>query len=409
MVELFTLALSMKNCRTVCVRNSYRELKDTVIKTFFEWVPRGVVGRWSEADLTYSMPTPYGGTWEVLFRSADSPDDIGKFKGLELTNYWIDEAIEVSPEVKLTLDGRLSYPKGSPEKVFRSILTSNPGDTESWLYDMYVAHPLPSHAYWKQSARENPHLHKEFYDNLEANYRDRPEMKRRYVDGEWGAIFSGKPVYPEFSFEAHVSKTHIEPVPNIIINRGWDFGRTPACLITQVHPNGMWMVLRELTSDDAGVDEFADMLNELCNSEFKGFKFDDVGDPAGRSRGPTDEGSCYDILNSKNIFAHEASTNDLIPRREAMARQLTRTVKGKPKMIIDPRCKRFVDGMFGGYRFPKKAVSGGKDMYSVTPEKNLYSHICEAGEYVALDLFGYADHNPQLWSEPLNYQGVVGA
>lgn len=402
------LAMAMVNCRTVCVRATYRNLKDTVIKTFFEWVPKSA-GKWSEADLTFAMPTPNGGTWEVLFRSADTADDIEKFRGLELTNYWIDEAIEVSPDVKLILDGRLSYPKGSPAQVFRSILTSNPGDTESWIYQFYHKNPLPGHVYWKQSARENPHLHKEYYDNLEAVYRDRPELKRRYVDGEWGAVFSGKPVYlEEFHFDTHVSKTHLEAVRDQVIYRGWDFGLSPACIITQIHPNGQWMILRELWSDDMSIDEFGDAVVEYCNREFPNFTYDDVGDPAGRARSATDETSCIDILASKSIWCAEAPTNALIPRLEAVKRRLTKTYKGRPRLIIDPRCQRLIDGFSGGYRYEERGVSADKT-YQDKPKKDKYSHISDCLQYVALRLFGYAEFDTKIWSEPLNVEGVRGA
>ena len=405
-VELFKIAMSMKNCRTVCVRKTYRMLKDTVVKTFFEWVPKEY-GKWSEADLVFTMPTPWGGTWEVLFRSADTAEDIEKFRGLELTTYWIDEAVEVSPDVKLILDGRLSYPKGSPVQVFKSILTTNPCDTEHWLYKMYAVSVLPGHVYWKQSARENPHLHKEYYDNLEAVYRDRPELKRRYVDGEWGAIFAGKPVYgEEFHFDTHVAKVHLVPAPNVVISRGWDFGLTPACVVTQVHPNGQWMILRELWSDDSSVDEFGDAVVEFCNREYPNFTFEDVGDPAGRARSATDEKSCMDILAAKNIYCAEAETNALIPRLEAVKRRLSKTVKGKPRMIIDPRCRRLIDGFSGGYRYAER---GNTTTFTEKPEKNVYSHIHDAAQYVAMRLFGYAEHNARIWSEPLKIAGVVNA
>jgi len=192
-------------CRTICVRKTYRMLLDSVIKTFFQWVPKGVMGaKWREQDLSFLFPLGNGYFWEVLFRSADTPEDIEKFKGVEITTFWIDEAVEVSQDVKLILEGRMSYPAGAPAGVFRSLLTTNPCDTEHWLYRDYVSNPLPGHAYWRQGARENPYLTKEYYDNLEAIYRDRPEIKRRYIDGEWGAIFSGKPEY-------HLPKPHSMP------------------------------------------------------------------------------------------------------------------------------------------------------------------------------------------------------
>lgn len=405
-MDLYLCAIAMKDSRSCCVRKTYRMLKDTVIKTFFEWVPKDT-GKWSEADLTFTMPTPMGGTWEVFFRSADTPEDIDKFRGMELTNYWIDEAQEVSSDVKMILDGRLSYPAGTPREAFKSILTTNPCDTEHWLYRMYVEKPLPGHVYWQQSARENPHLHKEYYDELEANYRDRPELKRRYVDGEWGAIFAGQPVYKEeFAWDHHVSKVHLEAVPDIVISRGWDFGLSPACIMTQVHPNGQWMILRELYSDDMSIDDFGDAVVDFCNREFPHFVFEDVGDPSGSSRSPTDEKSCMDILATKGIWCSEASTNALIPRLESVKRRLTKTVKGRPRTVIDPRCRRLIDGFSGGYRYAERGNTG---TFSDKPEKNLYSHIHDALQYAALKLFGYAEYDSRLWSEPLQVAGVRGA
>jgi len=405
-MELFIQAQMLQNCRTVCIRSSYRELKDTVIKTFFEWVPKKG-GVWRESDLTFTMKLPLGGTWEVLFRSAETAEDIEKFRGLEITQYWMDEAQEMPMDVKLVLDGRLSYPTGSDRSIFMGILTTNPCDVEHWIYKTFVMNPLPSHAYWRQGANENPHLHKEYYQELEQNYRDRPEMLRRYVHGEWGAIFSGKPVYGnEFNFDFHVAKGPLTPIQGIDICCGWDFGLTPACVFTQVHPDGRWVILREMWSDDMGIDEFGDAVVDFCNREFPGYTFRDVGDPSGKARMATDEKSCMDILRTKKRNVRSASTNALIPRLEAVKRRLIRSAKGKALLTIDPRCRRLVDGFSGGYRYVERGNSG---LHSDTPEKNRYSHIHDALQYIALDLFGYSERDVKWWNEPIQQRGIVNA
>jgi hypothetical protein len=405
-MKLQGMDMGIKTFRTVVVRKTYRMLKDSVIKTFFEWIPKSA-GKYSEADLTFSMPLQGGGFWEVLFRSADTPEDIEKFRGVEITDYWIDEAQEVAQDVKLILDGRRSYPAGAPVEVFKSILTTNPCDTAHWIFRDFVERPLPGHVYWRQSARENPYLHKEYYDELEAIYRDRPEIKRRYVDGEWGAIFSGKPVYlQEFNYDFHVAKNHIDPVRGLPIQRGWDFGLSPACLFTQTLSTGEWIILRELWSDDMSIDEFGDAVKDYSNQNFRRFEFDDVGDPAGTTRAQTDEKSCMDILAGKNIWVRPAPTNEFIPRREAVARRLLRAYKGRPYMVIDPRCRRLIDGFSGGYRYKERGNTG---THGDRPEKNQYSHPHDALQYLALDLFGYADFNPNLWTEPMKVEGVLNA
>lgn len=369
-------------CRTICVRKTYRMLLDSVIKTFFQWIPKGVAGaKWREQDLSFLFPLGNGYFWEVLFRSADTAEDIEKFKGVEISSYWIDEAVEVSQDVKLILEGRMSYPAGCPIEYFRSILTTNPCDSEHWLYRDYVSNPLPGHVYWRQGARENPHLTKEYYDQLEQMYVGRPEILRRYIHGEWGAIFSGKPVYgQEFNHDFHVSRDHLKAIPGIEIACGWDYGLTPAFVATQINPDGRWMILRELYSDDMSIDEFGDLVVDFCNREWPGWTFRDVGDPAGRQRAQTDEKSCMDILRAKRRNVRAAGTNALIPRLEAVKRMLTKTSKGQSRVVIDPRCKRLIDGFTGGYRYVERANTG---MHADTPEKNLYSHCLAAGTMVS--------------------------
>lgn len=395
-IELAMNSRLSVNTRYVCVRKTYRMLQDTVIKTFFEWIPK-TAGQWREADMTFTMDTPGRGKAEFLFRSAESPEDIEKFKGLEISGYWLDEAVEMPSEVKLVLQGRLRYPKEHTR--FIGVLTTNPCDTEHWIYRDFVANPLPGHKYFKQPWDENkPNLRAGYYEEMAAAYRDRPELLRRYVYGEWGSVFHGKQVYPEFNFDFHVAKAPLAPVQGVQIVRGWDFGLSPACIFTQVHPNGQWLVLREIYSDDSSIDEFGDAVVSFANREFRGFEFVDVGDPAGRARAATDESSCYDILAAKQIYCKQAATNALMPRLEAVKRKLVRTFKGRPALVIDPRCKRLIDGFSGGYGFKPIGNSG---QFTEKPEKNQYSHIHDALQYAALDQFGYTEPDPKMWAEPM--------
>jgi hypothetical protein len=405
-IEMWQNARLSRNTRYLIIRKTYRMLMDSCVNTFFEWVPKGF-GTWSESNMTFSCTSPGGGIAEFLFRSADSSDDIEKFRGVEISGAWLDEAQELSPDVKRIVRGRMSWPLTHP--FYTLVLTTNPCDRAHWIYHDFVAHPLKGHRYWKQGVNENPHLPKEYYKQLADEFRDRPELKKRYVEGDWGAVFDGAPVYKEqFYYNTHVAGSPLEPVDGTMIVRGWDFGLSPACIFTQVHPNGQWMILGELCDDNCSVDDFSDAVKAVCARQFKGYTFEDVGDPAGKSRMPTDESTCYDVLASKGIFCREAPTNDILPRLEAVKRRLEKTKKGLPMMIIDPRCDRLIDGFSGGYKFKER---GATQTYSEVPEKNKYSHIHDALQYAALDLFGYTDYNKELFTRKLDYRnlGVIGA
>jgi len=120
--------------RWAVVRNTYVELMDTTLKTVTEWFPHG---HWAAQRKIYTIryqDIPV--VTELWFRSCDNPDDLKKFKSMEVTGYWIDEANEVPDEIKKMLKNRIGrYPKKSPVRF--GIETSNPPDT--------VAVPPPGH------------------------------------------------------------------------------------------------------------------------------------------------------------------------------------------------------------------------------------------------------------------------
>ena len=53
---------------------------------------------------------------------------------------------------------------------------------------------------------------------------------------------------------------------------------------------------------------------------------------------------------------------------------------GKPAFMISPKCKTWRKGLAGGFCYKRKQVAGD-EKYHDEPDKNKYSHICEAGEY----------------------------
>jgi hypothetical protein len=97
----------------------------------------------------------------------------------------------------------------------------------------------------------------------------------------------------------------LEAISGVPIQCGWDFGLMPACVFTQVSPDGQWLILDELCGDDIGITTFADCVLEMRAKFFKGFTFRNYGDPAGDSRtsmtADKDAKTCYDILRGKGI------------------------------------------------------------------------------------------------------------
>jgi hypothetical protein len=57
-------------------------------------------------------------------------------------------------------------------------------------------------------------------------------------------------------------------------------------------------------------------------------------------------------------------------------------VDGKPAFLIDRRCQQLIKGFEGGYQYKRMEVSG--ERYADKPDKNMYSHIHDALQYMML-------------------------
>jgi hypothetical protein len=57
-------------------------------------------------------------------------------------------------------------------------------------------------------------------------------------------------------------------------------------------------------------------------------------------------------------------------------------VEGKPAFLIDRRCQQLIKGFEGGYSYKRMEVSG--ERYADKPDKNMYSHIHDALQYLLL-------------------------
>jgi hypothetical protein len=65
-----------------------------------------------------------------------------------------------------------------------------------------------------------------------------------------------------------------------------------------------------------------------------------------------------------------------------VAQQLNKMVEGKPAFLMDRRCQQLIKGFEGGYAYKRMEVSG--ERYADKPDKNMYSHIHDALQYLLL-------------------------
>ena len=375
----------VRRSRSIIVRNSYRELVDSSMRTFFKVVPQQL-GELSKSDFTFRIKTETLDA-EFCFRSFDTAADLGKLLSTEYSFGLLSEARELPVDLFDMLPARLRYPSqiDVPGFTGKAIIESNPGDPSHWMYDNYVERHVDGCTLYMQPSGLSEHA--ENVANLPPNYYQTisagkaPAWVDCFVHAKWVFYGTDMPVFPEFIQSIHVAR---EPIPisrNLPLLAGLDFGLTPAAGFIQIAPSGQYRVVGELCTTNMGALQFGAELKAWLLREYGTTHIDIIGDPAGEQRSQTDMVTPYDILARHGINARPAHTNDWTIRRETLARLLTgRDMAGDPALIVSPVCKTAIRGLSGDYRYQRMQVSGSA-RFAEKPIKTASSHICEAIGY----------------------------
>lgn len=393
-----------RRSRWCVVRNTYRELKDTTIKTWLDWFPEDHVGLFNWSDMIHfiNKRMPDGTTMELelLFRALDRPSHARKVLSLDLTGAWFNEAREIPKVIVDAMDDRVGrYPKADEVQDYwaGTIMDTNPPDTDHWWAKMdmdtapedragweFFTQPggileLPDGSFVPNPAAENiSHLRRNYYvDKLSGKGKDHIRV---YYCARYGFVRDGKPVIHEYHDETHTAREDLQPVRGLPLIIGMDFGLTPAAIVTQRLPTGRWIALDELVCTDMGARNFGTTLKAFLHERFAGYPCFFWGDPAGMQRAQTDEETVFMMLNALGIPARPAPTNDFTIRREALASACSRIIDGKPGLLVSPRCKILRKALMGGYCYKRLQVAGQERFHDV-PDKGIYSHPAEACGY----------------------------
>lgn len=266
-MEIYTRALEqqaykgVRRSRWALIRNTYPELLSTTLKTFEDWIPHAicpvVLSSPITGHLSVSLPDKTRVEAEFIFLALDQEQDVKKLKGLELTGAWINEASEVRRSVLETLTGRLDrYP---PKRLGGAtwtgvIMDTNPPNDAHWYYRLAEVEQPENYKFFRQPPAlircvrkgkgnveevhyvPNDGTHgvpkAENVDNQNSGFdywmRMVPgkaeEWIKVYVQGEYGSLFTGKAVYPEYSDSVHCAKEDLQPYRALPLLLAWDFG-----------------------------------------------------------------------------------------------------------------------------------------------------------------------------------------
>ena len=403
----------LRRSRWAIVRNTMPMLRDTTIKTWLDWFPIGSCGWFKETGKTFYLE--FGDVRaEVMFRALDDAADVKNLLSLELTGAYINEMREIPREIVEGLDGRIDrFPSMKDGGATWAGIwgDTNPPEEGSYLWCMMegfdpetgaprpndwdvfkqpggmivVGQQEPCDVVLRNGTRLRVNPYADNVENLPAGYylnlsKDKDdEYVKVYVLGLYGTSKAGKPVHPTFSEALHVARDIIVPNKNLLLVVAADFGLTPAMTLKQQDAHGRVLTLDEIVTEGMGIKRaIAERLKPLLRNKYDDFNIRITGDPAGNTASQNDERSCVDMFTDAGFRKVKfAYSNNPVYRVGATDSYLSKITEMGPAYLVSPQCTYLIRGMKGGYHYK----IGKNKIASDQPEKNIYSHICESGQY----------------------------
>lgn len=397
--------------RFVAIRNTYPDLTSTTIK---DWLSIfGDLGKYKAGGT--EPPTHYldfyleDGTTvqsELIFIALDREDQVKKLRGMQVTGFWLNEMKELPKPIVDMADLRHGrYPSIASGKIRPTwhgmIGDTNAPDDDHWYYEAAEITKPRGWSFFRQPGGllieqgeggdrfvNNPNA--ENLKNLPEGYYERGKEGKSNdwikinLCNEYGYVASGKPVYPEYVDSVHAMAEEYVPDKDLPIILGVDFGRTPACAFIQYIPSlGRYIGFDEFVTEDMSAATFAPELLKYINRTYPGFKIGrSGGDPAGDQKGQATDQTPFQVLRANGLgMIQPTHTNKPLIRRASIVNPMKRLcMDGRPAFLISPKCKTWRKGLAGGFCYKRVQVAGD-EKYHDEPDKNKFSHICEAGEY----------------------------
>jgi hypothetical protein len=397
---------NVRPSRFYAVRNTFPDLTTTTIKDWLELYRD--LGRYTGGGLEppthrldFDLEDGTNVKSELIFLALDRADAVKKLRGAQATGFWLNEVKELNKAVVDMADLRHGrYPSkaaGGVSPTWHGMIgDTNAPDEDHWYYELaenvhpegWNFHRQPGGVI-QQGDKFTINENAENLINLPDGYYIKgmqgksPDWIKVNLANEYGFVADGKPVYPEYVDSVHCMSEEYKPQSHLPIILGVDFGRTPACSFIQYDKAmGRYIGFDEFVTEDMSAAVFAPELKRYIDQTYPGFTFQTGGgDPAGEQKGQATEMTPFKVLWKNGINVQPTHTNSPLVRRSSIINPMKRLcMDGKPAFMISPKCKTWRKGLAGGFCYKRKQVAGD-ERYHDEPDKNKYSHICEAGEY----------------------------
>lgn len=385
----------VRKTRWAVVRNTRSQLRDSVLKTVFEWLePNGKTIKWHETnmDLLLDMPLPDGSRvhCEMMFRALDDERDARRLLSVEFTGGWLSEFREIPFSLLgdlLSRTGRYPSMAEGGADWYGVMGESNMCTKGSeWYRFLMVERPDNCSVFIQPSglspeAENREYLKPDYYEML---LHGKPQnWIQAHITCEFPDSLDGKAVWGgSYDFERHVAKEILRPLPGIPVVIGVDQGRSPAAVAVQVGPMGQVRVLRETYASGMGMDRFAaEYLRPMVAEHFVGLPVLCVIDPAGTHKTEVSDVSPMDILEQNGFRVVPAPTNAIDRRISAVERQLLL----HNGIVFSPACKALINAVATEYRY---RVKKNGELEETPEKKHPVSDLADALQYAVMGSAG---------------------
>lgn len=407
----------MRRYRALVLRDTYRRMERTAIRSWLKWFPKEV-GHWEggqdrpskhvlELEDLDGVPLHF----EIEFAAVGDLDVEDFMGGYEITDLYLNE-VNLQTQDALTYGagrcGRYPSMKDLPlgAKFDYGVLGDlNAPDPDSWILklqfgelDAELAH-LGKTSFFLQPGGRDPNA--ENISNLPPDYYTRLALANahqswwvsRMIDNKPGYSRHGKPVYESYNDKLHAAANPLSIQKDLPLLFGFDAGMHPSCAIGQQRPNGQIRIVKEFLPGWIGPTRFAELIRLWLEQHAPDAKIGKAwADPTSFDGADAEGGelSWVKIVeNGVGIKIAPAPSNEPSIRQDAVKQMLDHLIDGRePGLLISPDCVELRKGFSSNYRFVKIKTDLG-DGYAYKPQKNDSSHIHDALQYLVLGSRGY--------------------
>lgn len=387
----------IRRTRCVIIRNTAPQLADTTIKSFNYWFKDGTAGKWKATSKDFILR--FGDVeCEVMFRPLDTPDDVDRVLSLEVSFAIIDEFVQIPRAIVEALSARCGrYPPEIDGGCTNWGMwgASNPGTEADWWYPLLEDHELiapgeelPTNwTYFKQPSgfsvdaenTENLPGKAAYYTNLMKGKTK--HWVKQYIEVEWGYSMAGKPVFPMFNTDLHVSKVAMFANRARTLAIGYDPGKYSAFVLGQYDEAfGKVNILDEIVLENYATDRaIAEKLKPLLRTKYPGFTVLIVPDPASANESQAKQGSSVIKELKRHYKVHLETNNQIASRLDPAMYYMMRLTGDGPALELAPHVIKLRRALVSGYRY---AINKEGESKTDTPDKNGHSHVADAFTYL---------------------------